>query len=75
MQLILVVIVIFVPQTVTVFLDKEQAIDLDKVQIEAVSDGYQGNSAEEQKRIEEMFKDAAKADAEAAAKAASEPAK
>ena len=75
MQLILVVIVIFVPQTVTVFLDKEQAIDLDKVQIEAVSDGYQGNSAEEQKRIEEMFKDAAKADAEAAARAASEPAK
>ena len=75
MQLILVVIVIFVPQTVTVFLDKEEKIDLDKVQIEAVGDGYQGNSAEEQKRIEEMFKDAAKSDAAAAAKAASEPAK
>jgi hypothetical protein len=64
-----------VPQTVTVFLDKEEKIDLDKVQIEATVDGYQGNSAEEQKRIEEMFKDAAKSDAEAAAKAASEPAK
>jgi tripartite ATP-independent transporter DctM subunit len=30
MQLILVAIVIFVPQTVTVFLDKEQAVDLNK---------------------------------------------
>jgi len=70
MQLILVVIVIFVPETVTVFLDKEVAVDIDKVQIEATVDGYQGNSAEEQKRVEEMFKDAAKADAEAASKAA-----
>ena len=34
MQIILVVIVIFVPETVTVFLDKEQVVDLDKVQIE-----------------------------------------
>ncbi|MBN9408677.1 MAG: TRAP transporter large permease subunit [Burkholderiales bacterium] len=34
MQLLLVAIVIFVPQTVTVFLDKEEVIDLDKVQIE-----------------------------------------
>ena len=34
MQLILVGIVIFVPQTVTVFLDKPQVIDLDKVKIE-----------------------------------------
>ena len=34
MQLILVAIVIFVPQTVTVFLDKEVQIDLDKVKIE-----------------------------------------
>ena len=35
LQLLLVVIVIFVPQTVTVFLDKEQVIDLDKVKIDA----------------------------------------
>ncbi|MEY4757482.1 MAG: hypothetical protein RJA34_2380 [Pseudomonadota bacterium] len=35
MQLILVAVVIFVPQTVTAFLDKEEAIDLDKVVIEA----------------------------------------
>jgi tripartite ATP-independent transporter DctM subunit len=34
MQLVLVAIVIFVPQTVTVFLDKEEKIDIDKVQIE-----------------------------------------
>ncbi len=34
MQLLLVAIVIFVPQTVTVFLDKTEVIDLDKVKIE-----------------------------------------
>jgi tripartite ATP-independent transporter DctM subunit len=34
MQIILVFIVIFVPQTVTVFLDKEQKVDIDKVKIE-----------------------------------------
>lgn len=34
MQLLLVAIVIFVPQTVTVFLDKEEKIDIDKVKIE-----------------------------------------
>jgi tripartite ATP-independent transporter DctM subunit len=35
MQILLVIVVIFVPQTVTAFLDKEEKIDLDKVQIEA----------------------------------------
>jgi tripartite ATP-independent transporter DctM subunit len=34
MQLLLVVIVMFVPQTVTMFLDKEKKIDIDKVKIE-----------------------------------------
>ena len=38
MQVMLVFIVIFVPETVTAFLDKEVAIDLDKVQIEAPAD-------------------------------------
>ena len=33
MQLILVAIVIFVPQTVTFFLDKEKVVDTDKVQL------------------------------------------
>jgi hypothetical protein len=44
MQLLLVGIVIFFPQTVTVFLDKEQKIDLDKVKIEAPTEDY-GNTA------------------------------
>jgi tripartite ATP-independent transporter DctM subunit len=34
LQLLLVVVVIFVPETVTTFLDKEVKVDLDKVQIE-----------------------------------------
>jgi tripartite ATP-independent transporter DctM subunit len=34
MQMILVLIVIFVPQTVTMFLDKEEKIDIDNVKIE-----------------------------------------
>ncbi|HSH91411.1 MAG TPA: TRAP transporter large permease subunit [Ramlibacter sp.] len=35
LQLILVAVVIFIPETVTVFLDKELKIDIDKVKIEA----------------------------------------
>jgi Tripartite ATP-independent periplasmic transporter, DctM component len=38
MQLMLVAVVIFVPQTVTAFLDKEEKIDLDKVNIEVPAD-------------------------------------
>jgi len=38
MQLVLVTIVIFVPQTVTMFLDKPEAVDLDKIQIEVPVD-------------------------------------
>jgi tripartite ATP-independent transporter DctM subunit len=38
MQIMLVLIVIFIPQTVTVFLDKEEAIDIDKVKIEMPAD-------------------------------------
>ena len=38
MQLILVTIVIFVPQTVTMFLDKAEVIDIDKVKIEIPPD-------------------------------------
>jgi tripartite ATP-independent transporter DctM subunit len=43
LQLLLVVIVIFFPQTVTVFLDKEKKIDIDKVKIEAPTDAGYGN--------------------------------
>ncbi|MCZ2495620.1 TRAP transporter large permease subunit [Xylophilus sp. Kf1] len=63
LQLLLVAIVIFVPQTVTIFLDKEQVIDLDKVQIEApVSDQPSTeNESEEaqQKRMDDLFKGSA----------------
>jgi tripartite ATP-independent transporter DctM subunit len=38
MQVLLVAIVIFVPETVTVFLDKEVKVDLDKVKIEVPPD-------------------------------------
>jgi tripartite ATP-independent transporter DctM subunit len=71
MQLILVVIVIFVPETVTMFLDKEEKIDLDKVVIEMPTeqiapeaelkqDGSKASAAEiaaeEQKKIDDLFK-------------------
>jgi tripartite ATP-independent transporter DctM subunit len=70
MQLILVVIVIFVPQSVTMFLDKAEVVDLDKVQIEMPADlapddgapgtaaGEDANSSDaEQKRMDDLFKD------------------
>ena len=70
MQLILVMIVIFFPQTVTVFLDKEEKIDVDKVIIErpveapeavsapgAAASGAAASSADdEQKKIDDLFK-------------------
>ena len=72
MQMILVMIVIFFPQTVTVFLDKEVVIDIDKVQIEMPADasipstlpGAAGaadpkavtSSDDEQKKMDELFK-------------------
>ena len=72
MQLILVAIVIFVPQTVTAFLDKEEKIDLDKVNLELVienpedsaeapaGESSEPSADEDQKRLEEMFKDSKK---------------
>jgi hypothetical protein len=70
MQLVLVVIVIFVPETVTMFLDKEEKVDLDKVVIEMPTEQeapeaelkLEGtkpsgeSAAEEQKRMEDLFK-------------------
>ena len=44
MQLLLVAIVIFVPQTVTIFLDKPEAIDPDKVKIEIPVNGNFGTT-------------------------------
>jgi TRAP-type mannitol/chloroaromatic compound transport system permease large subunit len=46
MQLILVVIVIFFPQTVTVFLDKEVVVDIDKVKIEIPSNTEETKTTE-----------------------------
>ena len=70
MQLLLVAIVIFVPQTVTVFLDKPEVIDLDKVNLEVfIEQPAEGetepatdasNADEDQKRLDEMFKDSKK---------------
>jgi hypothetical protein len=70
MQLVLVVIVIFVPQTVTVLLDKEQKVDLDKVIIEMPASSEtpepelksgdaapaDTSSADEQKKMDDLFK-------------------
>ena len=52
MQLILVVVVILVPQTVTVFLDKEEKIDLDKVVIEMPEDNNAASSLDTQNPLE-----------------------
>jgi len=53
LQVLLVVIVIFFPQTVTVFLDKEVKIDLDKVKIEApAGDTYRSKD----ENLDELFK-------------------
>ena len=48
MQLVLVVIVILVPESVTIFLDKEEKIDLDKVVIEMPMDSDESQSKDEQ---------------------------
>jgi hypothetical protein len=45
MQILLVAIVIFIPQTVTVFLDKQEKIDLDKVKIEMPAESQPGADA------------------------------
>jgi hypothetical protein len=54
LQLVLVAIVIFVPQTVTVFLDKELKIDLDKVVIPDAQ--KRAPQREDKQSIEDLFK-------------------
>ena len=54
MQVLLVLIVIFFPQTVTVFLDKEVKIDLDKVKIDAPAESYRGKDPVD--NLDELFK-------------------
>lgn len=60
LQLLLVVIVIFVPQTVTVFLDKEEKIDVDKVKIEVPAESELNAPAAgtDEKAVEDLFKQA-----------------
>jgi len=52
MQLILVVIVIFLPQSVTVFLEKPKSLDLNKLQIEAP----EAPSVPSDSDLEELFR-------------------
>jgi TRAP-type mannitol/chloroaromatic compound transport system permease large subunit len=51
LQLLLVVIVIFVPQTVTVFLDKEVTIDLKTIQLEAPPEDSPNSSDQSDKSM------------------------
>jgi len=63
MQVILVFVVIFVPQSVTMFLDKEIKVDIDKVKIEIQAPNTVSpalSAAEEQKKMDDLFKDAEK---------------
>lgn len=62
LQLLLVAIVIFFPQTVTVFLDKEEQVDLDKVRIEMPVEPTE-KEPEPDMNTDDLFKDAAPASA------------
>ena len=56
LQLLLVLIVIFVPQTVTFFLGEQQTIDVDKVRIEAPESEVPGSAGDEQRAVDDLFK-------------------
>jgi tripartite ATP-independent transporter DctM subunit len=63
MQVILVFVVIFVPQSVTMFLDKEIKVDIDKVKIEIQAPNEVKpalSAADEQKKMEDLFKESSK---------------
>jgi hypothetical protein len=65
MQLLLVLIVIFVPQTVTVFLDKEEKIDIDKVKIEMPAEmNDPANTPQDDRSVDDLFKQGAPAPAD-----------
>ena len=66
LQLVLVVVVIFVPQTVTVFLDEKVVVDLDKVEMPAVDNNLE-TEAEEASDTEDLLKDMAPPSEEPAA--------
>ena len=56
MQVLLVVIVIFVPQSVTMFLEKTEKVDLDKVVIEMPVEQDATTPADSQKEVDDLFK-------------------
>jgi tripartite ATP-independent transporter DctM subunit len=56
LQLVLVVTVIFVPETVTMFLDKEQKVDVDKVRIEVPAELESAPPEDSQQSIDQLFK-------------------
>jgi TRAP-type mannitol/chloroaromatic compound transport system permease large subunit len=58
LQLVLVAIVIFVPQTVTVFLDKPEVFDLDKVQIPMTEERDASTDEDDAQAIEKLFRSA-----------------
>ena len=68
LQLMLVVIVIFVPQTVTMFLDKDVKIDIDKVQLDMPAQ-EETSDKDEQKNVDDLLRNSAKSDAVAAPQA------
>ena len=68
LQLMLVVIVIFVPQTVTMFLDKDVKIDIDKVQLDMPAH-EETNDKDEQKNVDDLLRNSTKSDAVAAPQA------
>ena len=54
LQLVLVVVVIFFPQTVTVFLDKPIDIDINSIQIEVPAEDNYGSEMDEEQRIKDL---------------------
>ena len=62
LQLMLVVIVIFVPQTVTIFLDKDVKIDIDKVRLD-MPPQEETNEKDEQKNVDDLLRNSSKSDA------------
>jgi TRAP-type mannitol/chloroaromatic compound transport system permease large subunit len=54
LQLLLVVVVIFFPQTVTVFLDKPIDIDINSIQIEVPADDRYGSEMDEEQKIKDL---------------------
>lgn len=55
LQLLLVVVVIFFPQTVTVFLDKPIVVDLNSIQIEAPAEGNYGDNVDDEQKIKDLY--------------------